>query len=165
MLWVKESVCCLQLHVYICPAGKLKASVSTTVPVGLFCKGNIHLHLKIKILIRRAFTAMPQVLLASALCLICLYHTELMNPKTTFIKEPHLFWHLMRKKQLLQTHHLSCCRHKLLPEHLVLSMSDKIIQQLIFLGLSTEMYDTTSFKGNQNSAKRDPPHFVLHSQA
>lgn len=62
MLWVKESVCCLQLHVDICSAGKLKASVSRTVPVGLFCKGNIHLHLKIKILIRRAFTAMPQVL-------------------------------------------------------------------------------------------------------
>lgn len=103
--------------------------------------------------------------LTSALCLICLCHTELMNPKTTFIKEPHLFWHLMSKKQLLETHHLSCCRHKLLPEYLVLSMSDKIIQQLIFLGLSTEMYHTTSFKGNQNSTKRDPPHFVLHSQA
>lgn len=150
---------------YICSAGKLRASVSRTVPVALFCKDNIQLHLKIKILIKIVFTTMPQVPLASALCLICLYHTELMNPTTTCIKEPHLFWHLMSKKQLLEAHHLSCHWHKLLPEHLVLSMLDKIIQQLIFLGLSTEMYHTTSFKVNQNSTKRDPPHFVLHSQA
>ncbi|KAM6146727.1 LHFPL tetraspan subfamily member 3 protein [Phoenicopterus ruber ruber] len=94
-----------------------------------------------------------------------LENKELMNPTSTCIKEPHLFWHLMSKKKLLEAHHLSHHWHKLLPEHLVLSMSDKIIQQLIFLGLSTEMYHTTSFKANQNSTKRDPPHFVLHSQA
>lgn len=150
---------------YICSAGKLRASVSRTVPVALSCKYNIHRHLKIKIVIKIAFTAMPQLLLASALCLICLYHTALMNPTTPCIKESHLFWHLMNKKQLLEAHHLLGRWHKLLPEHLVLSMLDKVIQQLIFLGLSTEMYHTTSFKANQNSTKRDPPCFVLHSQA
>lgn len=93
MLWVKENVCYLQLHVYICSASKQRVSISRTVPVALFCKVNIQLHLKIKILIRRVFTAMPQGLLASALCLICLYHAEPMNPTPTCIKEPNLLWH------------------------------------------------------------------------
>lgn len=108
---------------------------------------------------------MPQMLLASALCLICLYHAEPMNPTPTCIKEPNLFWHLMSKNQLLETHHLSHCWHKLLPEHLITSISDKITQQLIFLGLSTEMYHTNNFKAKQNSTEGDPPHFALHSQA
>jgi len=165
MLWVKDSVRCLQLHVYICSAGKLRAWVSRTAFVALFCKDNTHLPLKIKILIRRAFTVMPQVLLAPALCLICLCHTELMNPTTICIKEPHLFWHLMSKNSFWRLNHLSHRWHKLLPEHLVLSMSDKTIQHLVFLGLSTEMYHTISFKANQHSTKRDSSHFVLHSQA
>lgn len=77
----------------------------------------------------------------------------------------HLFWHCVSKKQLLEPHHLSHRWHKLLPEHLVLSMSEKIIQQLNFLGLNTEIYHTTGFKTNQNSTKKDLPCFALHNQA
>lgn len=157
-------MCCLQLSVYIYSVGKLRALVSRTVPVALFCKDNIHPYLKIKRFIRRVFTALPQVLLPPALCLICLCRTKLMNPTTACIKGPHLFWHLVSRKQLLETHHLSHRWHKLVPEHLILSMSDKIIQQLIFLGISTETYQSIRLYTNQNS-KWDLPHFVLHSQA
>lgn len=156
------------MHVYICPAGKLRASASRTITVAISCKNNIHLHLKIKILIRRAFTAMPQVLLALPLCLICLYHIELMYPTTTCIKKTHLFWHLLlfvSRKQLLEPHHLSHRWHKPLPEHLVHSMSEKIIQHLNFLGINTETYHTTGFKTNQNPTKRGLPHSAIHSQA
>lgn len=157
-------MCCLQLHVCLYPAGK-GSFPSSTIPRTLSCKDNIHLHLKIKILIRRAFTAMPQVLLASPLCLICLYHIELVYPITAYIKEMHLLWHLTSKKQLLEPHHPSHRWHKPMPEHLVLSMSEKIIQQLNFLESNTERYHTIGFKTNQNSTKRDLSHSVLHNQA
>lgn len=160
MLWVTESVCCLQSCAYMC-----SASVSRTVTMALFCKDNIYLHLKIKILVRKAFTAMPQVSLASELCLICPPYIAHELNNNFYQKNPHLFWHLMSKKQLLKTHYLSCHWHKLLSKHLILSMLDKIIQQLIFLAVNVETYHTSSFKANQSSTKMDPPHFALHSQA
>jgi len=160
MLWVRESVYSLPFPMYIYSAGILRALVSKTV--ALFFKGKIQLYLKIKRFIRRILTAMPQMPSASALCSTSLCHTKLMNPTTVSIKELHLFWHLVSKTQLQETHHLSQCWHKLLPEHLILSVSDNIIQQLIFLGKSTEMYQSIRFNANQNSTKTDSVKLNIH---
>lgn len=119
----------------------------------LSCKDIINLHLKIKILVRRAFTATSAFGITTMSDLSIPYRAHV--PNITCIKEMHLFWHLVSKKQLLEPPHLSHCWHKPLPEHLVLSMSEKIIQQLNFLGLNTETYHTIGFKTNQNSTKRD----------